>query len=187
LARIAGGKLSDRFGGGRVALTVFIGAIVAGGCLAVISTYDDLTHGSGAPATGLTMVGYIIFFIVLFIFCGAGKGPVYQLIPLVFEVRSRGLGLPESDRRDWARVRSSALIGFAGAFGALGGMGINVVLRQSYELAGTATPALWIFTLSYVVAAFLAWARYVRPRLGLLVTAAADADHGVVAPAGQDS
>jgi len=187
LARIAGGKFSDRLGGGRVALTVFIGAIASGGCLAAISTHDDLAHRSGAPATGLTMVGYIIFFIVLFIFCGAGKGPVYQLIPLVFEERSRALGLPESDRRDWARVRSSALIGFAGAFGALGGMGINVVLRQSYELAGTATPALWIFTLSYVVAAFLAWARYVRPRLGLLGTATADADQGVVAPAGQDS
>jgi NNP family nitrate/nitrite transporter-like MFS transporter len=163
LARIFGGRLSDRFGGGRVLLTVFIGATGAGGSLVAISTHQDLTDGR-STATGLTVVGYIVSFIVLFIFCGAGKGPVYQLIPAVFKARSRTLALDEDDRYNWARVRSSSLIGFAGAFGALGGVGINVALRQSYDSTGTATPALWIFLVCYIAAAILTWMRYVRPQ-----------------------
>ena len=59
---------------------------------------------------------------------------------------------------------SGALIGFAGAFGALGAMGINLVLRQSYLSSGTETPAFWIFLLCYVGAATLTWGRYVRRR-----------------------
>ncbi|MGF2943988.1 MFS transporter [Mycobacterium sp. Lab-001] len=164
LARILGGRLSDRFGGGRVVLSVFLGAIVAGGMLVAISTHDDLTRGDGAPVTGFTLAGYVVGFVALFIFCGAGKSPVYKLIPTVFEERSHGLGLPEDQRRDWARVRSSSLIGFAGAFGALGGVGISMALRQSYAVGGTETPAFWIFFGCYIAAAILAWGRYVRPR-----------------------
>lgn len=163
LARIVGGKLSDRFGGGRVVFGVFAGAIVAGGLLVAVSTHNDLTGASDGSFTTLTMVGYVSGFIALFTFCGAGKGPVYQLIPSVFEARSHTQGLNDDDRRDWARVRSSSLIGFAGAFGALGGVGINVALRQSYDTTGTATPAYWIFLLCYIAAATLSWLRYARP------------------------
>ena len=53
---------------------------------------------------------------------------------------------------------------FAGSFGALGGVGINLALRQSYNSAGTETPAFWVFMICYVGAAILAWARYVRPQ-----------------------
>jgi MFS transporter, NNP family, nitrate/nitrite transporter len=60
---------------------------------------------------------------------------------------------------------SGALIGFAGTLGALGAMGINLVLRQSYLSAGTQTPAFWIFLVCYIGAATLTWARYV-PRQG---------------------
>ena len=89
-------------------------------------------------------------------------GSVYKMIPSIFEVRSRQLDVSDAERRLWVRVRSGTLIGFAGAFGALGGVGINLVLRQSYERAGTETPAFWIFLGCYVAAAVLAWARYVR-------------------------
>ena len=129
LARIVGGKLSDHFGGGRVTLSVFAGAIVAGGLLVGVSAHDDLA--GGGSVTALTMAGYTVGFIALFIFCGAGKGAVYKLIPSVFEVRSRALNVSDTERFTWARVRSGALIGFAGAFRALGGVGINLALRQS--------------------------------------------------------
>ena len=164
VARMVSGKVSDRFGGGRVALSVFIGAIVAGGLLVAVSTHDDHARSRGDAVTTLTMAGYIVCFIALFIFCGAGKGPVYKLIPSVFAARSRALDLSDAQRANWARVRSGALIGFAGAFGGLGGVGINLTLRQSYSSAGTATPAFWIFLTCYVAAALLAWARYVRPQ-----------------------
>ncbi|WP_373139530.1 MFS transporter [Mycobacterium marinum] len=161
LSRIVGGRISDRFGGGRVVLSLFIGAVVAGGLLVAISTHDDLADGHSAT-TGLTMAGYVVGFIALFMFCGGGKGPIYQLIPSVFEERSHMLDLDDAQRRDWARVRSSSLIGFAGAFGALGGVGINLALRQSYDYTGSATPALCIFLVCYIAAAILAWSRYVR-------------------------
>ncbi len=164
LARIVGGKASDRFGGGRVTLSAFAAAIVAGGLLVGVSTYDDLAWDRGGTVTALTMVGYIVGFIALFIFCGAGKGSVYKLIPSVFEERSRTLDLSDAERVNWARVRSGALIGFAGALGALGGVGINLVLRQSYLSAGTETPAFLIFLVCYTGAAILTWARYVRSR-----------------------
>ena len=59
---------------------------------------------------------------------------------------------------------SGALIGFAGTLGALGAMGINLALRQSYLSAGTETPAFWCFLLIYVGASILTWVRYVRPQ-----------------------
>ncbi len=166
IARIAGGKVADRVGGARVALSVFVAAIVAGGWLVGVSTNDDLTRGSGAPVPLDTTIGYSVGFIALFIFCGAGKGAVYKLIPSVFDERSRTMGLRDGERRDWARVRSGALIGFAGTFGALGGVGIDLTLRQSYDSTGSETPAFWSFLLCYVAAAILTWALYFRRPAG---------------------
>ena len=57
---------------------------------------------------------------------------------------------------------SGALIGFAGAVGALGGVGINLALRQSYLSSGSATSAFWIFLAFYVLASAVTWA-HVRP------------------------
>ena len=57
---------------------------------------------------------------------------------------------------------SGSLIGFCAAVGALGGVGINLALRESYLSSGTETSAYWMFLGSYVVAALLTWIRYVR-------------------------
>ncbi len=164
LARIAGGKVSDRFGGGLVTLAVFAASIVAGGFLVGVSMHADAEQDSGSDVSDLTMVGYIIGFIALFIFCGAAKAAVYKLIPSVFEARARELGISDAERGHWARVRSGALIGVAGAFGALGGVGIDLGLRQSYDTTGTETPAFCSFLVCYVAAAALVWFRYVRPQ-----------------------
>ena len=162
LARIVGGRLSDRFGGGHVTLSVLAAMILAGGFLVAVSTHDDLTRGPGGPVTLFTTIGYIIGFVALFIFSGAGKGSVFKLIPSVFEAGSCALNVSDAERRHWARVRSGALIGFAGAFFALGAMGINLALRQSYLSTGTETPAFWIFLACYIGASILTWVRYVR-------------------------
>lgn len=57
---------------------------------------------------------------------------------------------------------SGALIGFAGAIGALGGVGINLALRQAYLSSGSATAAFWVFAVFYVVASAVTWVMYVR-------------------------
>ncbi len=169
-ARIVGGKLGDRFGGGRVTLGVVAGMILGAGLLVGVGTHDDLSRGPGSHTTAVTMIGYVIGFIALFIFCGMGKGAVFKLIPSVFEERSRALNVSEAQRRHWSRIMSAALIGFAGSFGALGAVGINLALRQSYMSSGTETPAFWAFLVCYLCAATLTWVRYVRPQHAGVVT-----------------
>ncbi|HEU0191315.1 MAG TPA: nitrate/nitrite transporter [Mycobacterium sp.] len=161
LSRIYGGRLADRRGGGPVTLFVFGGMIVAAGLLVATSTHDDHTTG---PASAVTVACYIAGFIALFTLAGLGNGSVLKLIPSVFDERSRRLPLSDAERRSWASSHSGALIGFATAVGALGGVGINLTLRQSYATSGTDTPAFWIFLISYFVAMALTWAMYVRRR-----------------------
>ena len=58
---------------------------------------------------------------------------------------------------------AGALIGIAGAIGALGGVGINLVLRASYlSAAHSATMAFWVFLGCYVLCATITWFAYVR-------------------------
>jgi NNP family nitrate/nitrite transporter-like MFS transporter len=99
---------------------------------------------------------------VLFILSGIGNGSVFKLIPSVFEARSRSLDVSEAERRHWSRAKPGSLIGICSAVGALGGVGINLALRDSYLRSGNETSAYWMFLASYVVAAILNWMRYVR-------------------------
>ncbi|BBY08682.1 MFS transporter [Mycobacterium noviomagense] len=158
LARIYGGRLADRLGGGRVTLAVFAAMVVAAGLLAAISTLDD--HNPG-PAAGPAMTSYMVAFIVLFILSGIGNASVYKMIPTVFEACSHTLDGSGAERRR-SRARSGMVSGFVAAFGALGGSGINLAMRQSYLCTGTGTPAFWMFTAFYVAAAILTWMVYVR-------------------------
>lgn len=164
LARIYGGRLADRISGSRVTLGVLAGMIVAAGMLVGISTYTDYA----AATTTTTMVDDvvevvgIIGFMALFILSGMGNGSVFKLIPSVFEARSRSLLVTDAERRHWARAMSGSLIGICSAVGALGGVGINLALRESYLRSGTETSAYWAFLASYGVAAVLTWMLYVR-------------------------
>ncbi|MGV0040398.1 MFS transporter [Mycobacterium colombiense] len=158
LARIYGGRLADRIGGSRVTLGVLAGMTLGAGLLVTISTFDD--HHAASHAT--SMIGYVAGFMVLFILSGMGNGSVFKLIPSVYEARSRSLDMSEDGRRHWARAMSGSLIGICSALGALGGVGINLALRQSYLSTGTETAAYWAFLASYVVAAVMTWAVYVR-------------------------
>lgn len=163
LSRVYGGRLADRVGGGRVTLSAFSAMILAAGILVSVSTFSD--HHPG-PAPASTMIGYIVGFVALFILSGIGNGSVYKMIPSIFEARSHSLPLSEGERRQWSRSMSGALIGFAGAIGALGGVGVNLALRQSYSSSGTATSAFWAFVCCYIAASVLTWAIYVRRPLG---------------------
>jgi NNP family nitrate/nitrite transporter-like MFS transporter len=154
LARIYGGRLADRMGGGRVTLGVLGGMILGAGLLVAISAVDDR-----GPAA---MFGYVAGFMILFVLSGMGNGSVFKLIPSVFERRSRAMDLDEEGRRRWSRAMSGALIGVCSAVGALGGVGINLALRESYLSSGTGTSAYWVFLASYVVSAIVTWTMYVR-------------------------
>ncbi len=159
LSRPLGGWLSDRFGGGRVTLYTFVAMTAAAGWLVTVGEIDDATPG--APSMMAAVVGG---FIALFVLSGMGNGSTYKMIPSIFEAKSRGLAhLDTAERRAWSQRMSGALIGVAGAVGALGGVGVNMALRASYlSPAKSATMAFWVFLGFYILCAAITWFAYVR-------------------------
>ena len=159
LARMYGGRLSDRLGGGLVTLGVLFAMIAAVSELIAVSSHAD--HRSG-PLSATTMTGYIIGFMALFVLCGIGNGAVYKMIPAIFEARSHSMNVIEAERRHWARAMSGVVIGIVAAIGTLGGVLINMALRQSYLSTGSETTAFCLFLLCYVIGSVLTWWTYVR-------------------------
>ena len=161
VSRPFGGRLSDRFGGGKVTLYTFGAMILAAGWLVGAGEIDDATAG---PASGATMVAFIAGFIALFVLSGIGNGSTYKMIPSIFEAKSKSMDhLSAPERRAWSLRMSGALIGIAGAIGALGGVGVNIALRASYlSPAKSATMAFWVFLGFYALCAVITWVAYVR-------------------------
>jgi NNP family nitrate/nitrite transporter-like MFS transporter len=122
---------------------------------------DDAAKGA---ATGAQMTAYVVGFILLFILSGLGNGSTYKMIPSIFEAKAQGHeDWSRDEKAAWSRSMSGALIGFAGAIGALGGVFINVVLRASYVgAAKSATNAFWVFLGFYVVCAIVTWLVFLR-------------------------
>jgi NNP family nitrate/nitrite transporter-like MFS transporter len=161
IARPYGGKLADRIGGGKITLYTFAAMTLAAGLLVTASMIDDAT--AGAASTGvLTLL--VVGFIALFLLSGLGNGSVYKIIPSIFEAKAQGLDhLNAEEKATWSRNMSGALIGFAGAIGGLGGVGINLVLRASYlSDAKSATMAFWVFLAFYVACVFVTWFVFLR-------------------------
>lgn len=174
VSRPLGGWLSDRVGGARVTLAVFLG----------------MAAFTGAAIVGVQERSFPLFFasyMVIFMLSGMGNGSTYKMIPSIFAE----LGRQEADRRGLEpagtrvefRRRAAAVIGIAGAIGAFGGFLIQVVLRQASlgvsELVRAAAtpaekvavaaanadwsvPALWVFLVGYVVFAGTTWFCYLR-------------------------
>ncbi|MGB8501250.1 nitrate/nitrite transporter [Mycobacterium sp.] len=174
LSRPPGGWLSDRIGGGKVTLYTFAAMIAAAGWLVVAGRLDDATPG--APSGGI-MTAYVIGFIVLFILSGIGNGSVYKMIPSIFAAKAQSRDdLSAAEKTAWSRTMAGALIGIAGAVGALGGVGINLVLRASYlSAAHSATMAFWVFLGCYVLCATITWFAYVRRPVSLPALATPEA------------
>jgi NNP family nitrate/nitrite transporter-like MFS transporter len=135
--RPAGGWLADRLGGARTTFWNFGLMAVAGGTVLAASAQRSLA---------LFCVG----FIALFTLSGLGNGSTYKMIPVVFP----------------SRQTSGAVIGIAGAVGALGGAAVNLAFRQSFLTYGTGIPAYIIFNASYLICMAVTWTVYLRPRRG---------------------
>ncbi len=161
ISRPFGGKISDRIGGGRVTLYTFVAMIFAAGILVAAGVIDD---GMTGAATSGQMIAYVTGFILLFILSGIGNGSTYKMIPSIFEAKAQGRDdWSRDEKAAWSRSMSGALIGFAGAIGALGGVFINVVLRASYVSdAKSATNAFWVFLGFYVICAIVTWVVFLR-------------------------
>ncbi|MBQ0924042.1 nitrate/nitrite transporter [Saccharopolyspora endophytica] len=156
LSRPLGGWLADRIGGARVTAWNFVLMAVGVAVLLVASA-----QGSFAL--------YVTAFIALFLLTGLGNGSTYKMIPAVYaaeaedEVTSGGEAVAAFAK---ARRLSGAVIGIAGAIGALGGVGINLAFRASYGGAtASGDAALAVFLAYYVVCVLVTWAVYLRGSL----------------------
>lgn len=174
VARPLGGWLSDRLGGARVTLAVFLGEAVF--TLTAIMGVND--HS------------FPIFFgsfMAIFLLAGMGNGSTYRMIPAIFselgrtEAAEKGLDLKKTIL-DY-KHQAAAVIGIAGAIGAFGGFLIQVIFRQAslgvsaavkaaetpaeklaiaQAQADWSIPALWVFLGAYVVFAGMTWFFYLR-------------------------
>lgn len=160
LARPVGGRLADKVGGGRVTMYCFVAMVAASSILVIAGMSADAdNHKIG----GAQLTGFIVGFILLFLISGVANGSVYKIIPAVFEAKAQAnKGLNALGKITWSRSMSGALIGIAGAFGGLGGVAINLVLRASYKANKSATTAFWIFLAFYVIAGVVTWWFYAR-------------------------
>ncbi len=156
VARIYGGRIADRLGGGTVTLWAFVGMIGGDGILAITATL------AGRHTTAATMVAYVTGFVTLFVLSGIGNGAVYKMIPSIFHAASRSMEADEETRAVYSRSMSGAVIGITGAIGGLGGVAINLALRSSYLIGGTATIAFWNFAAFYAFAVLITARFYVR-------------------------
>ncbi|GGT66042.1 nitrate/nitrite transporter [Streptomyces purpureus] len=154
LARPVGGRAADRWGGARVTCWTFVAMAAGTGVLLIASAQGSF---------GLFVGG----FTVLFVLTGVGNGSTYKMIPAVFADQA---GRAVTGGRDaaaaFARSRrlSGAVIGIAGAVGALGGVAVNLVFRAAYGSAGgSGTPAFVCFLAFYAVCVAVTWAVYLRP------------------------
>jgi NNP family nitrate/nitrite transporter-like MFS transporter len=152
LARPLGGWLSDRLGGSRVTVVNF--ALMAA-CAAVLVVAGDVK----------SLWLYTVGFVALFVFSGVGNGSTYKMIPGVFAARTGDWvesGMDKEAAKLRARRLAGALIGVAGAIGALGGVGVNLAFRQSFAAARSGTPAVIGFLAFYAVCFVVTWLVY-RP------------------------
>jgi NNP family nitrate/nitrite transporter-like MFS transporter len=168
LIRPVGGWLADKYGGAKVTFWNFIAMAVAT-CLVL-----------AASAAG-SLALYTAGFVLLFVFTGVGNGSTYKMIPAIFRGQARiaiATGAAEAEPAYLkARRLSGAVIGIAGAIGALGGLFINLAFRQSFMSAQSGDPAFWSFLAFYVVCIVVTYVVYLRP-------APAEATHPRVAYAG---
>ncbi|MCX6466686.1 MAG: NarK/NasA family nitrate transporter [Pseudonocardiales bacterium] len=153
LIRPVGGTLADRLGGARVTFWNFLAMVVATGVIIGASAIDSLA---------LFTAGFVL----LFVLTGIGNGSTYKMIPAIFRGQAKAAIAEGADAEAAflrARRISGAVIGIAGAVGALGGLFINLAFRQSFLTAQTGDPAYWSFLAFYVVCAAVTFAVYLRP------------------------
>jgi len=153
LIRPFGGKLADQYGGAKVTFWNFIAMGVATGVVIAASAMDSL-------------VLFTTGFVLLFVLTGVGNGSTYKMIPAIFRGQARVAiagGADEEAELLRARRISGAVIGIAGAVGALGGLFINLIFRQSFMSTQSGDPAFWSFLAFYLVCIVVTYVVYLRP------------------------
>ncbi|UGY91704.1 nitrate/nitrite transporter [Streptomyces gobiensis] len=149
LIRPVGGRLADRYGGGRITLWNFLLMTVASGMVVVASVQESLPL-------------FIASFIPLFVLTGLGNGSTYKMVPGIYTAKAQAMGLTGEEAQTYARRLGGATMVIIGSVGAFGGLAINLALRQSFLTSGNGTAAFIAFCAFYVACFVVTWAVYLR-------------------------
>jgi len=141
LIRPVGGWAADRLGGARITFWNFAAMALSTAVVLYASERRSLAV-------------FIVGFVLLFVFSGVGNGSTYKMIPAIFQARTPVEGE--------ARRLAGALIGFAGAIGAFGGVLVNLAFRQSFLTYGSGNGAYVAFIAFYTLCLIVTWAVYLR-------------------------
>lgn len=158
LARVAGGWISDKFGGAKVTFWTFIVMIAA-----VFGVINFLPH---AGSLG-NFWGFFWMFMLLFAGTGVGNASTFRMIPVIFlterqrEVAGQGPAAQAKAIAD-ANKEGAAVLGFTSAVAAYGAFFIPKSYGTSIALTGGPDAALWGFIGFYVTCIVITWWFYSR-------------------------
>ncbi|HWK96765.1 MAG TPA: NarK family nitrate/nitrite MFS transporter, partial [Pseudolabrys sp.] len=170
LSRSATGWLSDKYGGGRVTMWVWV--------LMMIGVAGVL-YFLGIKDQPYAFWGFFAMFLVLFFATGVGNASTFQMIPNIMRKEMDRL-MPTADaatRLRQAEKESAAITGFTSAIAAFGAFFVPKSYGTSIAMTGGVEAALWGFLIFYVTCLVITWAFYTR-RGGLLY----DIEHGTTTP-----
>lgn len=159
LVRPIGGAISDKLGGAKVTVGIFIGMIV--GVIGVL--YGLPGHQSAAGSWSL----FFASFLLLFTCAGVGNGSTYKMIPSIFvtlaQRRAASQGQQAIQQAKLIGVKeSAAAAGFVSAIGAYGGYFIPQSFGLSIKTTGGPEMALYVFLAFYVSCVAITWWFYSR-------------------------
>jgi MFS transporter, NNP family, nitrate/nitrite transporter len=152
LSRSLTGWVSDRWGGARVTLWVFVG----------------MTVGVAGVLYALSIGSWPIFFamfLLLFFATGVGNASTFQMIPAIMlsEMDRLMPGADGATRTRQAEKESAAIIGFTSAIAAYGAFFIPKSYGTSISWTGGPQTALWAFLVFYLSCIAITWWFYTRP------------------------
>ncbi|MDR0457875.1 MAG: NarK family nitrate/nitrite MFS transporter [Burkholderiaceae bacterium] len=148
LSRTLTGWISDKWGGARVTLWVFVMMIL---CVLGVIYFIGIKDQPGA------FWGFFTCFMLLFFATGVGNASTFQMIPNIMRQEMIRLmpGATPEQRVHEAERESAAITGFTAAIAAYG----FFLIPALYATVGPRS-ALWVFLAFYVVCVIITWAVY---------------------------
>ena len=160
LSRSATGWISDRWGGARVTIVVF---------LMMMAGVAGVLYFLGIKDQPNAFWGFFAMFLLLFFATGVGNASTFQMIPNIMRTEIARLmpKLARDEQLRQAEKESAAITGFTSAIAAFGAFFIPKSYGSSIALTGGVEAALWGFLIFYVSCLAITWWFYTR-RGGLL-------------------